>query len=174
MCRGNRRERIFVDKRDGWTFLSILAEVIKRHCWRCHSYCLMPNHYHLLVETPNADIAGGMHRLNNRFAKWFNARHEQTGHLFERRYRSIVIETDEQLLELVRYIALNPVHALLCERAEMWKWSSYGALVGVRDRDPLLTTARIVAAFVTSSERAVERIRAFVNEGRPKIDTFSG
>ncbi len=175
MSRGNHRERIFTERRDGLTFLSMLAEVVKRHNWRCHAYCLMPNHYHLLVETPNADIAAGMHRLNNRFAKWINARHAQTGHLFERRYRSIVIESDEQLLELVRYIALNPVRAMLCERAEMWEWSSYGAQVGVRERNPLLTTTRVATAFAGGGfAPTAERIREFVNEGRPKFDTFSG
>ncbi len=147
MCRGNHRAPIYIDTRDGQMFISILADVIKRHSWYCHSYCLMPNHYHLLIETPNADIASGMHRLNNRFAKWFNVRREQTGHLFECRYRSVIIETDEQFLELVRYIALNPVRALLCERAEMWRWSSYGALVGVRARNSLLTTRRVMTAF---------------------------
>jgi REP element-mobilizing transposase RayT len=78
--RGNRRQRIFFERRDGEVFLSTLGDVIAVHRWRCHSYCLMPNHYHLLVETPDPDIALGMHRLNSRFAHWFNARHEVTGH----------------------------------------------------------------------------------------------
>jgi REP element-mobilizing transposase RayT len=170
--RGNRRQRIFFERRDGEVFLSTLGDVIAVHRWRCHSYCLMPNHYHLLVETPDPDIALGMHRLNSRFAHWFNARHEVTGHLFERRYRSVVVETDEYLLELVRYIALNPVRALLCDRAEMWEWSSYGALAGVREPDHLLSTRRIMDAFANTPELAQTRLRTFVDDGRPK-DMFA-
>jgi len=171
--RGNRRQRIFEDKRDGEVFLLMLADVVVHHRWQCHSYCLMPNHYHLLVETPSPDISCGMHRLNSRFAHWFNARHNTTGHLFERRYRAVLVETDEYLLELVRYLALNPVRASLCDRAELWEWSSYGALVRTRGRGPLAMTKRIVEAFSTNPERALERLRAFVDEGRPK-HSFAG
>ena len=151
----------------------MLADVLSAHRWDCHSYCLMPNHYHLLVETPEPDIASGMHKLNSRFAHWFNTRHDVTGHLFERRYRSVVVESDEHLLELVRYIALNPVRASLCDRAEMWDWSGYGSLAGVRKPDPLLTTSRIMDAFGPGLEPAQTRLRMFVGDGRPR-DTFTG
>jgi REP element-mobilizing transposase RayT len=173
ITRGNRRQRIFLDRRDGEFFLEVLEIVVRRHRWLCHSYCLMPNHYHLLVETPDPDISAGMHRLNSRFVHWFNARHELEGHLFERRFRSVVVETQEQFLELVRYIALNPVRASLCERPEAWGWGSYRGLIGLDERDRFLTTKRVFDAFATSSKPALERIRGFVADGIRGLDTFS-
>ncbi|HEY5479516.1 MAG TPA: transposase [Gaiellaceae bacterium] len=170
--RGNRRQRIFLDRRDGDFFLTVLGVVVKRHGWRCHSYCLMPNHYHLLLETPEADIAAGMHRLNSRFAHWFNKRRDLTGHLFERRYRSVLVETDAHFLELVRYIALNPVRSGLCERPETWSWSSYAWLIGP-EQNPLLTTERLVTAFATRRGSALTKLRAFVDDGLAEPDGFT-
>ncbi|MHB8059300.1 MAG: REP-associated tyrosine transposase [Gaiellaceae bacterium] len=170
--RGNRRQRIFLNRRDGERFLSVLEVVAKRHGWLCHSYCLMPNHYHLLLETPEANIAAGMHRLNSCFAHWFNTRHDLTGHLFERRYRSVLVETDAHFLELVRYIALNPVRSGLCERPETWSWGSYTWMIG-SEPNPLLTTERVVSVFTTRHESALVRLRAFVEDGFPEPDTFT-
>ena len=107
--RGNRKEEIFTDTRDRLRFLQLFGQIVTTLEWRCHTYCVMTNHYHLLVQTSDADISRGMHRLNGVYAKWFNWRHGYEGHLFERRFRSPLVEGDAHLLELTRYIALNLV-----------------------------------------------------------------
>jgi putative transposase len=170
--RGNRRERIFLTRTDGLAFLAILGRVTKRYDWICHHYCLMPNHYHLLIETPRANVDKAMHGLNSGYARWFNAEHDKTGHLFERRYYSVVVESDSHLLELVRYIALNPVRARLCERAEAWRWSSYPALLGLSADDSFLTTSWILGLFGEDLSRARAGVRAFVEDISYEFDTF--
>jgi putative transposase len=171
--RGNRRQRIYLERRDSEFFLEALDTVIRRFGWLCHSYCLMPNHYHLLIETPWPNIARGMHDLNSRFSHWFNTRHDENGHLFARRYRSVLIESDTHFLELVRYIALNPVRAGLCDKPEGWIWSSYGGLIGRGERELFVTETRVIEAFSAQNGEGLERIRIFVNEGRPAHDTFT-
>lgn len=173
MARGNRRQRIFLDRRDGERFLKLLEDVIEMRGWRCHSYCLLPNHYHLLFETPQPDIAVGMHNLNSSFAHWFNKRHEVTGHLFERRYRSVLVESEEQFLETVRYIALNPVRSQLCERPELWSWSSYASLAGIVKAERFVTRKRVLDAVASDAKLAPARLRAFVAEGARQLDTFT-
>jgi putative transposase len=124
-CRGNRQGEIVRDDADRARFLAITRDVILKRRWICLSYCVMTNHYHLLVRTPNPDLAAGMHAINHLTARTFNKRHGYSGHLFERRYGSELVETEVHLLETIRYIALNPVRAGLCETPEEWRWSSY-------------------------------------------------
>ena len=93
--------------------------------WRLIAHCLMPNHFHLLIETPRPTLSVGMHRLNSGYAHYFNERHEWTGHLFERRFDSRLVETDEHMQEALSYIALNPVKAGLCDHPWEWPWSSF-------------------------------------------------
>jgi putative transposase len=100
--RGNRRQEIFVDDADRELFLAILGEVIARYCWRCHAYCLMPNHYHLLIETTAENLSIGMHRLNFLYAVRFNNRHGLDGHLFQGRFHSVLVESNHHLIELTR------------------------------------------------------------------------
>src|SRR5438874_2291483 len=126
-ARGNRRQPVFTDDVDVERFLAILAEVAARYGWRVHAYCLMTNHYHLLVETPEANLSAGFHRLNFLYAQWFNRRHGLDGHLFQGRFHSVLIERQEHLIELARYIVLNPVRAGLCGHPGEWRWSSYRA-----------------------------------------------
>jgi putative transposase len=118
-----------VDDLDAKRFLEMLAAVARQQEWDCHAYCLMPNHVHLLVRTPHCDLPDGMQRLGTRYAMQFNRRHGFSGHVFERRYWSTLVERDEHLLELVRYIALNPVRAALCTEPHEWRWSSFAATV---------------------------------------------
>jgi REP element-mobilizing transposase RayT len=124
--RGNDRRPIFYDEFDYLDCIRQLATVIARYGWLCWSFCLMPNHYHLLVETPEPNLADGMHLLNGRYARRFNARHERVGHLFQGPYRATFVERDGHLLETCRYVVLNPVRAQLVQRAEDWPWSSLG------------------------------------------------
>ena len=109
--RGNARKRIFKDNRDRETFLSTLDTVVVRYNWFCHSYCLMDNHYHIMVETPDANLSMGMRQLNGIYTQQYNRRHHQTGHIFEGRFKAILVQKDHYLLELCRYVVLNPVRA---------------------------------------------------------------
>src|SRR5262249_29642369 len=109
--RGNRGEPIFADDYDRHRFLVFLARVIGTFDWVCHAYCLLTTHYHLMITTNDANIGSGMHVLNGRYAQSFNRRHGVSGHVFEDRYYSVVVERNPHLLELIRYVALNPVRA---------------------------------------------------------------
>jgi putative transposase len=124
--RGNDRDTIFRDEFDYLDFVRGLTKVVGLYTWRCHSFCLLPNHYHLLVETPDPNLADGMHLLNGRYARRFNSRHGRFGHLFQGPYRAELVERDEHLLEVCRYIALNPVRAGLVSDPSAWHWGSYG------------------------------------------------
>jgi REP element-mobilizing transposase RayT len=123
-ARGNRRQPIYVDDEDRQTYLRILGLVVRTWRWRCLAYCLMGNHLHLLIETPQPNLGGGMHQLHGTYARRFNDRHDHIGHLFQKRYEAKRVRTDEQLCALVRYLAMNPVKAGLCSAPELWRWSS--------------------------------------------------
>ena len=109
--RGNKREDIYLDDIDRLIFLDVLAEVCRRFNWVCHAYCQMTNHYHLLIETPDANLSLGMRHLNGVYTQKFNYHHDRVGHVFQGRYKGILVEKEAHLLELARYIVLNPVRA---------------------------------------------------------------
>jgi putative transposase len=168
-ARGNRRQLIFADDDDRLLFLRILGDVVRRHRWRCGAYCLLSNHFHLMLETPVAaeDLAAGMHRLNGRYAQWFNDRHELVGHLFQNRFHSTLIEREGHLLEAIRYVLLNPIRAGACERPEDWPWSSYATTVGKAPAPGFLSLEMILELFSTDRRRARERFAAFLAEAPP-------
>jgi REP element-mobilizing transposase RayT len=145
--RGVDRRAIFLDDDDRRFFLRVLDRVVRLDGFVVHAYCLMTNHVHLLVETPRANLAHGMQRLLAHYAREHNARAGRRGHLFERRYLDRLVETEEHLVSTARYLARNPVEARLCARPRDWRWSSYRATAGLARRPPLLTTARVLAAF---------------------------
>src|SRR5512135_3705804 len=151
--RGNERGAIFTVDADRELLLAILADVVERHAWVCHAYCLMTNHYHLLVQTPRANLWQGMHMLNSRYVKAFQRRCGRGGHLLERRYRPILVERQEYLQEVARYVVLNPVRAGICERAEDWPWSSYRATAGLAPRPSFLTTKWLLGSLGGSVRR---------------------
>ena len=146
-ARGNAKEAIYVDDADREVYLRILGRVIKKRSWRCLAYCLMENHVHLLLETPNANLAVGMQSLHGVYAQTFNARHDRVGHLFQGRYGAVRITTDSQLWTTARYIALNPVAAGLCTRPAEWRWGSYCAIGA--GMPPWLDHARLLEFFRT-------------------------
>jgi putative transposase len=129
-ARGVRRHAIYVDDVDRKVYLALLAQVVTRQGWHCLAYCLMKNHVHLLVETPQPNLAVGMHRLHGLHAQAFNKRHRHTGHVFQGRYSAVPVREDGQLLAVARYIALNPVKAKLCAEPAQWSWGSHAAVVG--------------------------------------------
>lgn len=151
VARGNERKAIFRDAADRERFLEILRLTVERYCWLALAYCLMGNHYHLLVETPKANLAKGMRQLNGVYAQSFNRRHGRDGHLFQGRYGARLVQADEHLLGAVRYIVRNPLRAGICTRLDEWPWSSHRATIG--ERPP---------GFLAS-----ERLLSFLGESRP-------
>ena len=128
-ARGNRREDIYLDDADREMYLAMLARVVAREGWRLLAYCLMHNHMHLLVETPEPNLGDGMRRLHGEYAQTFNRRHARTGHVFQGRFGSTPQKNDGQLWTTAGYIALNPVEAGLCADPEDWPWASYRSVL---------------------------------------------
>jgi REP element-mobilizing transposase RayT len=129
-ARGNDRRVIYLDDADRYEYLRLLGRVVPWKRWRCLSFCLMDNHVHLLIETPQPNLGSGMQWLHGRFAQLFNERHERCGHVFQGRFGSVLVKTDAQLWTTVNYIARNPVDAGLCAQPGEWPWGSHHALVG--------------------------------------------
>lgn len=123
--RGNAQRDIYLCDPDRTLFLDALKETIESSGWICHGYCLMTNHYHLLVETPRANLSEGMHHLNGQYSQSFNRKHRRSGHVFQGRFDSRIVEKDSYLLAVARYVVQNPVRAGVVERPEDWPWSSY-------------------------------------------------
>jgi len=128
--RGNAREDIYRSDEDREMFLDVLDYVVERFGWICHAYCLMTNHYHLMIETPQANLSRGMSRLNGMYTQRFNRKHSRVGHVFQGRFKSIIVDKDAYLLELSRYVVRNPVAARVVNNVGDWPWSSYQAMVG--------------------------------------------
>jgi putative transposase len=162
--RGNARAKIFQDDQDRENFLSVLAAVVKRYNWLCHAYCLMDNHYHLLIETPDANLSVGMRQLNGAFTQRCNQRHKRCGHIFQGRFKAIVVDKDNYLLELCRYVVLNPVRAGMVEKAEQWPWSSYLASAGSKSVPSCLSVEWVISLFGPKVNVAQARYRKFVQE----------
>ena len=161
---------IFRDASDRRVFLALFEDVVMRLGWLCLAYCLMTTHYHLLVRTPKPNLSLGMHRLNSGYARTFNRRHGGRGHAFERRYGSVVVETDAHLLGVVRYLALNPVEAGIVEDPAAWPWSSYRFLVGRAPAPRFLSDQWVLELFARDPRDARRRLAAFVcdeTEGAP-------
>ena len=164
--RGNARGDIYLDEQDRRRFLSFVAETCERTGWSCYAYCLMTNHYHLLLQTPSANLSSGMRQLNAGYSQAFNRAHGRSGHVLQGRYSAIHVERESHLLEVARYVVLNPVRAGLVSAAVDWPWSSYRATVGAAPAPAWLAVDAILAAFSGTPERAIERYRNFVAEGR--------
>jgi REP element-mobilizing transposase RayT len=162
--RGNNRADLFFDEFDYSGWLRLLARTVTRFRWKCHAYCLMPNHYHLLLEVSRERLSAGMRHLNGSFAQRINVRYDRTGHVFEGPYHEELVNDDSYLLELCRYIPLNPVRAKLCSGASDWLASSYRATAGLDHPPPFLTVSFVRSLFGTAST-ALERYRQFVAEG---------
>lgn len=165
-ARGNARENIFVDDTDRENFLSLLLQTCQRHHWLCHAYCLMSNHYHLLIETQSATLSSGMKLLNGSYTQTFNRCHRRVGHVFQGRFKAILVERDAHLLELARYIVLNPVRAGMVRSANDWRWSSYRATAGLADAAEFLITDCVLGNFGRRRSTAQEAYRRFVAEGK--------
>jgi REP element-mobilizing transposase RayT len=164
MARGNGGARTYLDDADYQAFLRILSEVKARKPFRLYAYCLMPNHFHLLIEVEKFAISTIMHRLLTRYCKYFNIRRRRFGHVFQSRFKAILCDKDAYLLELLRYIHLNPVRARLVAGPELWPWSGFADYLA--DRPEALTdTAFPLSRFHENKDRARWLYRSFVDDG---------
>jgi len=163
--RGDRRENIYEDNTDRIAFLNIFASVIDQFNWSCFAYCLMDNHYHLLVQTPDANLSKGMRQLNGVFTQAYNRRHNKTGHLFQGRYKAILVDEDAYLLELSRYIVFNPVKARMVKLAGNWQWSSYQAMTGKIAAPQWLSVNYMLSQFSKQRKTAIRKYEEFVADG---------
>jgi REP element-mobilizing transposase RayT len=166
-ARGNERRDIFLGNAidDRGTFLETLKQTCDRFNWICHAYCLMTNHYHLLIETPDANLSTGMRHLNGVYTQHINHTHGRVGHLFQGRFKGILVEKDSYLLELARYIVLNPVRAGMVPQVENWPWSSYRASAGMEPAPSFLATDWLLGAFGTNQQQATSGYKNFVADG---------
>jgi len=163
--RGNGRKPIFRDDEDRMVLLDILKEVKDRYHWCCFAYCLMENHYHLVIETPDANLSQGMRQLNGVYTMRFNRRHDTVGHVFQGRYKAILIQKESHLLEVCRYVVLNPVRARLVRNPEDWRWSSYRATAGMEEVHPCLTRQWVWGQLGEKVGVAQRGYGAFVRDG---------
>jgi putative transposase len=164
-ARGNAQQSIFVDDTDRLQFLRLLGREIQQQRWRCYVYCLMGNHYHLVLETPEPNLSRGLRRLHGTYTQWFNRRHQRVGHLLQGRFKSILVEKESYLLELCRYVVLNPVRAGMVLAVEDWVWSSYRGTAGMQAAPDWLDVSTILALFDPVTTTAHTRYRGFVSEG---------
>ena len=163
--RGDGREDIYLSDGDREAWLDVFATVCKRFNWVCHAWCQMTNHYHILVETPEANLAQGMRQLNGVYTQRFNRAHARVGHVFQGRYKAILVERDSYLLELARYVVLNPLRAKMVRRLEAWPWSSYLATCGQAASPAWLQTDWTLGQFGQRRSSAIAKYVTFVHEG---------
>jgi putative transposase len=163
--RGNNRRSIFADDRDRESFLRILRRVTRRYAWQLYAYCLMGNHYHLVVQIAEKGLSQGMCELNTAHAVTYNISHGRANHLFGRRYWSELITTDEYLANAARYVVQNPVRAGLTSTCEDWRWSSYRATIGLAPAPPFLAADRLLEIVERGPEaRRAIRFREFCSQ----------
>lgn len=163
--RGDRREDIYFSEADREAWLALFAQVCARFNWICHAYCLMTNHYHLVIETPEGNLAQGMRQLNGVYTQMVNRTHGRVGHVFQGRYKAILVEKDSYLLELARYVVLNPVRAGMVSEVGAWPWSSYPAMIGQAPSPVWLQTDWILGQFAPQRDRARLGYLDFVRAG---------
>lgn len=164
--RGDGQKDIYRDDKDRRDFLAILGQVCERHNWVVHAYCLMSNHYHLLIETPEGKLSQGMRQLNGIYTQQFNRNHQRVGHVYQGRYKAILVQKDSYLLELSRYIVLNPVRAQMVRSAKDWPWSSYRATSGLSPAYEWQSVDWLLSTFSKKRKIAIERYREFVAQGK--------
>ncbi|MFV1917740.1 MAG: transposase [Patescibacteria group bacterium] len=163
--RGNDRKSIFKGKADRTAFLDILGTVNKRYNWLCHEYCLMDNHYHIVIETPDGNLSKGMRQLNGVYTQTFNRRHNRVGHIFQGRYKAVLVDRESHLLEVCRYVSLNPIRAGAIKHPEEWEWSSYRGMLGLDKVHPCHTTDWILGQFGANRGVSRRRYSNFVKDG---------
>ncbi len=163
--RGDGHEAIFLEDADRQAWLDLLGQVCKRFNWVCHAWCQMTNHYHIIIETVEGNLSRGMRQLNGVYTQHVNRAHHRIGHVYQGRYKAILVEKDAYLLELARYVILNPVRASLVEVPEQWHWSSYHAMTGTTKAPAWLDTDWILGQFSRDRPNAIRAYVDFVRAG---------
>jgi REP element-mobilizing transposase RayT len=164
--RGNAKKPIFKDDIDRRSFLNILEKVTKRYNWLCYAYCLMVNHYHLAIETLDGNLSKGMRHLNGVYTQAFNKKNKRVGHVFQGRYKAILIQKESHLLEVCRYIVLNPVRSDTINKPEDWEWSSYRATAGIERPHPCLAAEWVLKQFNSNRIQSEKEYRKFVTAAK--------
>jgi putative transposase len=164
-ARGNARAAIVRQDSDRELWLETLGQVVGRFNWLCYAYCLMDNHYHLMIETPDGNLAAGMRQLNGVYTQRFNRRHGRVGHVFQGRFTAILVDRDSYLLELCRYVVLNPVRARMVKRVGDYRWSSYRATAGEAEVPAFVTCDWMLSQFASSMSASRGKYREFVRAG---------
>lgn len=160
--RGSNRQAIFMFDSDRVDFLSCLDRVVRQYEVTCLTYCLMSNHFHLVVETRDAKLSQAMKALNGRYSLRFNRRHDRDAHLFKNRFGAVLQTSEPQLLWTLCYAVSNPVAKGMCANPEEWPWSSYRASIGLVDPPSFLAVDRLLSYFGDTSKQAVARYRELV------------
>jgi len=162
---GNGAQMIFDTPDEKWHMVDLLGETATKMHWSVYGWCIMGNHYHFLVKTPENNLSEGMHDINTSYGETYNRVRERHGHVFQDRFYSILIAEDSHLLEVARYVVLNPVRAQLVAAPEEWPWSSYAsAVLGVRSR-VAMDDRELMGMFATDEAEARRLYGAFVHEG---------
>ena len=164
-ARGNRRETIFENDVDRQEWLQLLGHVCERFNWRCHAYCLMDNHYHIVIETAEANLSKGMRQLNGVYTQYFNRQHHKVGHVFQGRFKGILVEKDSYLLELSRYVVLNPIRAGMVNDIEDWNWSSFLLMCHQCEVPSWMETDWILSQFSQNRKDAIAQYINFIRDG---------
>uniref|UniRef100_C6E226 Transposase IS200-like domain-containing protein n=1 Tax=Geobacter sp. (strain M21) TaxID=443144 RepID=C6E226_GEOSM len=163
--RGNERKDVFRDDKDRTAFLGILTKCCNLFHWVCHAYCLMNNHYHLVIETLDSTLSRGMRQLNGAYTQKFNWNHDRVGHLFQGRYKAVLIEKESHLLEACRYVVLNPIRAKMITAPQHWQWSSYRGTCGLSTPAACLTVEWVLQQFGSTRQLAIREYKKFVQDG---------
>jgi len=166
--RGNEGKPIFRTDTDRKKFLSYLQSAHEKYGALVHCYCFLPNHYHLLLDTPRGNLSEILHHINGSYTTYFNIKWKRSGHLFQGRFKAILVEKEVYAQELSRYIHLNPVRAGLVEDPSSYPWSSYGCYIGLRKRPDWMETRTILGYFSEDEKKAYKGYRDFVEEAMGK------
>jgi REP-associated tyrosine transposase len=162
-CRGNNKRPIVVDDFDRFVLLALIDSIGSQYGWQIAAHCLMDNHYHLVIETPQPNLSIGMRHLNGNYARVFNDRHDRCGHVFQARFRSILIDDGSYFLAACRYVVRNPVRAGICARPDEYRWSSYRDTAGTGSADLPLALDRLLSSFAPTLRLAQASYRRFVD-----------
>jgi putative transposase len=170
ISRGSNREPIYWTDDDRWLFLRLVGIVSVKYAWTVLAYCLMTNHYHLVIQIADGGLSDGMQWLNGTHSRITNGRNGRSAHLFRNRFRSHLAESDAHLLRACRYVVLNPVRAGLCAHPDEWQWSSYRATAGLDPRPGFLADGELLRRFASSTNEARRLYADFVAEGIGELD----
>lgn len=159
--RGNEKRKIYFTKTDYLKFLEYIEQAKEKYAVRIHSYVLMTNHYHLIIETPKANLTKVMHYINSSYTAYINTKHKRSGHLFQGRYKAILIDKDSYIMELSRYIHLNPVRAKIVEKPDDYLYSSYSSYITDK-KEPVVEQGLILSMLSSDKKEAMKKYRLYV------------